>query len=78
MQRAFVCLTTEPATTPRVLEQVKTIEGVQEIEMVYGAYDICFKVGGDTIDKLKNTVNKRIRGIDSVRETLFTVFAKPE
>jgi DNA-binding Lrp family transcriptional regulator len=53
MEKAFVCVSTEPSSLQDVFQQIKAVEGVKEVEMVYGVYDVCFKVEGQTIDGLK-------------------------
>jgi DNA-binding Lrp family transcriptional regulator len=78
MEKAFVCVSTEPSSIPRVFQSIKSVEGVKEVEMVYGDYDVCFKVEGDTIDGVKTIINNRIRRIENVRNTLTTILVNPE
>jgi DNA-binding Lrp family transcriptional regulator len=66
---AFVFITTEPASMPEVLKEVRAIEGVEEAEMVYGVYDIVAKVKVETMDKLKQIITYHIRRIDKVLTT---------
>jgi hypothetical protein len=44
MEKAFVCISAEPSSVPSVFQNIKSVEGVEEVEMVYGDYDVCFKV----------------------------------
>ena len=69
MPTAFVFITTEPASMPKVLKEVKAIEGVEEAEMVYGVYDIVAKVKTETMDKLKHIIAYNIRALANVRST---------
>lgn len=78
MEKAFVCVSTAPSSTPKVLQKIKTVKGVEEVEMVYGDYDVCFEVKAETINGLKNIINERIRRIDDIRKTLATILVKPE
>jgi len=66
---AFVFITTEPASMPEVLKEVRAVEGVEEAEMVYGVYDIVAKVKTETMDQLKQIITYKIRRLDKVRET---------
>jgi DNA-binding Lrp family transcriptional regulator len=66
---AFIFINTEPASMPEVLEKVKAVEGVEEAQMVYGVYDIVAKVKLDTMDKLKQTITYKIRGLPRVLST---------
>lgn len=78
MEKAFVCVSTEPSSMPRVLQRIEAVEGVEEVEMVYGDYDVCFKVKAETISGLRNIINEHIRRIDDVRKTLTTILVKSE
>jgi len=78
MEKAFVCVSTEPSLIPRVFQKIKAVEGVEEVEMVYGTYDVCFKVEGETIDGLKKIINERICRMDNVRNTLTTILVNSE
>jgi DNA-binding Lrp family transcriptional regulator len=73
MEKAFVCVSTEPSSVPSVFQKIKAVEGTEEVEMVYGVYDVCFKVKGKTIDGLERTINEHIRRMENVRNTLTTV-----
>jgi hypothetical protein len=44
MQRAFMCVKTEPSSVERVLEKIKAVKGVEFANLVFGAYDVCFSV----------------------------------
>ena len=69
MATAFVFITTDPASMPKVLAEVKAVDGVEEAEMVYGLYDIIAKVSVETMDKLKIVIAKQIRVINKVLST---------
>ena len=69
MPTAFVFITTEPVSMPEVLKEVEAIEGVEKAEMVYGVYDIVAKLKTETMDKLKQIVTYKIRGINNVLTT---------
>lgn len=69
MATAFVFITTDPASMPKVLAEVKAVDGVEEAEMVYGLYDIIAKVSVETMDKLKIVIAKKIRAINKVLST---------
>jgi DNA-binding Lrp family transcriptional regulator len=66
---AFVFITTEPASMPQVLKEIKAVDGVEEAEMVYGLYDIVAKVSVETMDKLKHIIAFQIRAINKVLST---------
>ena len=78
MERAFICVSTENSAIPSVLQKIKAVKGVEQVEMVQGDYDVCFKVISETFEELKTTINERIRKIDNVRNTLTTILINSE
>jgi DNA-binding Lrp family transcriptional regulator len=78
MEKAFVCVSTDPASVPNVFQKIKEVEGTEEVEMVYGVYDMCFKVKAETIDGLKRTINDCIRRMENVHHTLATILVNSQ
>jgi len=70
MQRAFVCVTTKPSSVQQVLGEIKAVEGVEEANIVFGAYDVCFSVKKENLDKLKHVLTEKLTRINDVRATL--------
>ena len=70
MPKAFVLINVESGSEEEVLEQIKKIEGVEEAYFSYGVYDIIAKVKADSMEKLRETITMKIRGIGKVRSTL--------
>jgi transcriptional/translational regulatory protein YebC/TACO1 len=69
MERAFICVKTEPSSVERVLENIKAANGVEFANMVFGAYDVCFGVKEENLEKLKALTEKITKNND-VRATL--------
>lgn len=78
MEKAFVCVSAEPSSVPSVFNEIKAVEGTEEIEMVYGVYDVCFKVKAKTIKELKEIINDHIRRLENVRNTLTTILVNSQ
>jgi DNA-binding Lrp family transcriptional regulator len=70
MPRAFVLINVESGSEDEVLNELKTIEGVEEAYFSYGVYDLITKIRADSMDKLKELVTRRIRTLSKVRSTL--------
>jgi len=70
MPRAFVLINVESGSEDEVLNELKTIEGVDEAYFSYGVYDLITKIKADSMDKLKELVTHRIRVLSKVRSTL--------
>ena len=70
MPRAFVLVNVEPGTEEQALNQLKSIEGVEESYVTYGVYDLMVRVKANTMDELKDIVTHKIRTSMQVRSTL--------
>ena len=70
MPRAYVLINVESGSEDEVLQELKTVEGVEEAYFSYGVYDLITKIKSDTMDKLKEMVTRRIRTLSKVRSTL--------
>lgn len=59
-----------------IKDEVRGIEGVEEVYGVFGRYDLIARVETKALEDLGNLVNDKIRGIDGVltTETLVIVF----
>ena len=69
MAMAFILLVSTLGFENDILEVMKDIPGVREASMVYGVYDIILKVEADTMDELKELINK-IRNTEKVRSAI--------
>jgi DNA-binding Lrp family transcriptional regulator len=70
MPKAFVLINVESGSEEEVLGEIKKIEGVEEAYYSYGVYDIITKVKADSMEKLRDTVTRKVRTISRVRSTL--------
>jgi DNA-binding Lrp family transcriptional regulator len=53
-----------------LLKDLRDIEFVKEVYIVYGVYDIVVKIEADTLEKVKETITWKIRRLEKVRSTL--------
>jgi DNA-binding Lrp family transcriptional regulator len=70
MPRAYVLINVESGSEDEVLNELKSVEGVEESYFSYGVYDLITKIKAETMDKLKEMVTRRIRTLTKVRSTL--------
>lgn len=70
MPMAFVLINADLGAEEDLVKQLKEIEFVNEVYVVYGVYDIVAKVKADTMDKVKETITWKVRRLDRVRSTL--------
>ncbi len=69
MSLAYVMMNTVPDKLETVLEDIMELEGVEEVYMLYGVYDIIAAVKAGNIEELKATILK-IRKKEFVLSTL--------
>jgi len=66
---AYVLLNCEMGAEKAIIDELKTIEGVKEVQPTYGIYDILAKVEVQDEHKLKEIITYKIRKMNQVRET---------
>ena len=71
--KAFVFINVEPGSENEVLKRLRNVPEVKESYFVYGVYDIVAKVETDSMDRLKEVITWKVRGLDKIRSTLTTV-----
>jgi len=70
MPIAFVLVNAELGAENELLKQLKAIEHVKYVYVLYGAYDLVVKVEAADNETLKKTISNNIRQLKNVRSTL--------
>ncbi len=70
MAKAYVLINCELGSEAGIIEQLKQLEVVKDVQGTFGAYDIMTKIESDSVDKLRETITWNIRKIDKIRSTL--------
>ena len=70
MPKAFVLINAELGAEDALIKELRSIENVSEVYVVYGVYDIVAKIESDTMEKVKETITWKIRRLERVRSTL--------
>jgi len=70
MTTAYVLINCDLGSEEQIIEELKHISDVKEVNGVFGAYDILAKVESDQISTLRETIMSEIRKIRHVRSTL--------
>lgn len=70
MSTAYVLITCDLGSEDDVIESLKHIPSVKEVQGTFGAYDIIAKVENEQKEKLREIITWNIRKINKVRSTL--------
>jgi DNA-binding Lrp family transcriptional regulator len=70
LPEAIVLVNTDIGSEEEVLNKISSIEGVTEVYVVYGVYDLVVKVSASTTEELKDIISSKIRKLPNVRSTL--------
>ena len=70
MPLAFILINADPGSEEELLKELRRIPSVKEVYNVYGVYDIIAKIEADTMEKVKETITRKIKPLNKVRSTL--------
>ena len=70
MPIAYVLINAELGREKTVLKDLRAIENIKEVHLVYGVYDIIVKVEAENMEKLKEILTFKIRRMNEIRSTL--------
>ena len=76
MPRAYVLFSVGSDSEDQVLKDLRNTEGVQEVNVSYGVYDLVAKIKTDSMEQLKELVSHHLRRIDNVRSTLTLILVE--
>ena len=67
--KAFVLCKLAPGQEQTVMHDIRAIEGVNEVFLVFGGWDIILSAEAETMDKLSNLIVSKVRAVPGVSET---------
>jgi DNA-binding Lrp family transcriptional regulator len=70
MVSAYVLINCDMGSEESVINDLKSIIGVKNVNGIFGAYDIIAEVQTPTVDDLRETITMKIRKISGTRSTL--------
>jgi len=70
MTTAYVLITCGLGHEAEIIDEIKQVEDVKEVTVVFGAYDILAKVESANVKNLRETIMWKIRKLNRVRSTL--------
>ena len=69
MPIAFILINVEAGTENEVIQELKAIDNVRDVYLVYGVYDLVVKIEAETQKTLKETITWKVRKIEKIRST---------
>jgi DNA-binding Lrp family transcriptional regulator len=70
MPEAFVLINCDLGSEESVIEELKHVDNVKEVNGTFGAYNIIAKISSKKTQSIKDIITWQIRKIDNVRSTL--------
>ncbi|MDE2144154.1 MAG: Lrp/AsnC ligand binding domain-containing protein [Elusimicrobia bacterium] len=72
--KTFVLCKLTPGKEQSAVTSIRAIDGVTEVYMTFGGWDMILSAEADTVDKLSNLIVSRVRAVPGVSatETLVT------
>ncbi len=67
---AYILISCELGSEKAIVDELKIIEGVKEVQPTYGIYDILAKVEAQDDHKLREIITYKIRKMNQVRSTI--------
>jgi DNA-binding Lrp family transcriptional regulator len=68
--KAFVLINTELGQEATVVEALNHVNGINDVQALYGIYDVIAEVESESMDKVKEIVFNNIRRLESVKTTI--------
>ena len=68
--KAFVLINTELGQEATVVEALQHVNGINDVQALYGIYDVIAEVESESMDKVKEIVFNNIRRLESVKTTI--------
>ena len=70
MSQAFVLINCELGSEEHIIEELKKLSDVKNVQGTFGAYDIIAEVSSESVEQIRETITWKIRKIEKIRSTL--------
>lgn len=67
--KAFVLCKLNSGLEPKALAKIRAIQGIGDVHLTFGRWDVILAAEADTIDKLSNLIVREIRNVQGVEDT---------
>ena len=75
-ETAYIMINCEVGHEQSIIEQLKTIDGIKEVQGVLGNFDILARVEVPTIEDLREIITSKIRKIQRIHCTTTVICSK--
>lgn len=75
MVTAYLLVISESGAERKIVDNLLDVEGVEEVELVYGEYDIIAKIIVDEISQLSDFIIEKVRPIGHIKRTSTLIVA---
>jgi len=75
-ETAYIMINCEVGHEESIIEQLRAIEGVKDVQGVLGNFDILARIEVSSIDALREIITTKIRKIEKIRCTTTVVCTK--
>ncbi|HXX72536.1 MAG TPA: Lrp/AsnC ligand binding domain-containing protein, partial [Candidatus Acidoferrales bacterium] len=59
-----------------ILKTLREVPEVKEAYFVYGVYDVVAKIETESMDRLKEVITSKVRGLGKIRSSLTTIVSE--
>lgn len=70
MPNAFVLMSCEVGREGEVADALCRLQGVEEVAVVYGVYDLVVKLAAGTMEELEALIIRKVRSVPGVKSTI--------
>jgi DNA-binding Lrp family transcriptional regulator len=70
MEKAYVLVSCEIGTEHDLLLQIKKIDGVKDVTITYGDYDLIVEAETENESKMNELIAAKIRKLEKIRSTV--------
>ena len=76
MEMSYVLIVSEMGSEQHVIKKLLMIDEIEDVNRVWGAYDVVVKVVGPTSDAVREIIQEKIRMIDGIRTTVSLMISR--
>ena len=76
METVYVLIVSETGSEQQVIEKLLMIDEIKEVNQMWGAYDIVFKVVVLTLEAVREIITGKIRMIEGIKTTVSLIVSR--